>query len=993
MVHPLPHGWRQGRCRTESSAFRRRVANRHHGRLDRQHRALAPGSSRRRHIHSRRNHSRDRRRHRSRRSPAEQRRHVPAFRLWTATRTAHRKRRRRGDGRPSPTSIAFRTIERRANGPHRQSPLYPGADRPCSEFRLDAGRRERDLAAGDRRSCPTGRNEAVAGGRRFPGSGPCRNRGRYGGVESITGLSRPDRRSRCAERAQGCRTRPPITCVLVRPAGADFPRAYRAQTTGDAKLAVVKRIAFIGNSLPRRCGIATFTTDLQCAVAASRGGLETVIVAMTDHGQVYDYPPTVGLQINDDRPGDYLRAAEYLNSGGFEAVSLQHEFGIFGGEAGGQIMTLLSHLTIPIVTTLHTVLSEPTKAQRDVIARIVEASSKVVVMAEKGRELLRSVYQVHDEKIEIIPHGIPEFSFVEPDAAKAKLGFSNKSVILTFGLLSPNKGIEVMIDAMPSILKTRPDAVYVVLGATHPNLVRDQGEAYRESLVAHARHAGVEDHVVFLDQFVDQKTLLDFISMSDVYVTPYLNEAQMTSGTLAYSFGLGKAVVSTPYWHARDLLADGRGILVPFGDAAALGIEIAKLLTNDVLRQAMRKRAYSSSRYMTWERTAERYMSVFDNAVRRHRLKTIARSDTSTLLRDSRAPPEMQIGHFLSMCDDTGLFQHAVHSVPDRAHGYCVDDNARALLVACALNNPGEQRLPEVLTARFAAFVQHAWNPGSQRFRNFMGFNRCWLEDKGSEDSHGRTLWALGVCALTDANLSRRSWAASLFSEAMPTAEGFRSPRAWAFVLLGLDAYCSAVPHDIRATRLRAMLADQLILIFDTVATDDWVWFEDGLAYDNARLPQALIVTGIASKMTRYVDIGLESLRWLVARQTPAKGQICPVGTAGFGDRRQPPRPFDQQPLEAAATIAACLAAWRAGHDVEWKAEAARVFAWFLGSNDLSVSLVDLETGSCRDGLHPDRPNENRGGESVVSYLLGLSEIRQIARLSESHAKPAPLVA
>ena len=310
---------------------------------------------------------------------------------------------------------------------------------------------------------------------------------------------------------------------------------------------VVNRIAFIGNSLPRRCGIATFTTDLQCAVEASRGDIETVIVAMTDHGQIYDYPSTVGLQIADERPEDYLRAADYLNSHGFEAVSLQHEFGIFGGEAGGQIMTLLSRLTIPIVTTLHTVLSEPTKVQRDVLGRIVEVSSKVVVMAEKGRELLRSVYQVPDEKIEIIPHGIPEFAFVEPDAAKAKLGFSNKSVILTFGLLSPNKGIEVMIDAMPAILKTRPDAVYVVLGATHPNLVRDQGEAYRDSLVAHARQAGVQDHVVFLDQVVDQKTLLDFISMSDVYVSPYLNEAQMTSGTLAYSFGLGKAVVSTPY--------------------------------------------------------------------------------------------------------------------------------------------------------------------------------------------------------------------------------------------------------------------------------------------------------------------------------------------------------------------------------------------------------------------------------------------------------------
>ena len=753
------------------------------------------------------------------------------------------------------------------------------------------------------------------------------------------------------------------------------------------------RIAFIGNSLPRRCGIATFTTDLQNAVAAARGDLETVIVAMTDHGQTYDYPSTVGFQVNDNRPEDYIRAAEFLNSGRFDAVSLQHEFGIFGGEAGSHILALLSRLTIPVVTTLHTVLSEPTKAQRDVLVRIIGISSRVVVMAEKGRELLRAVYQVPDEKIEIIPHGIPEFAFVEPDDAKVKLGFSDKAVILTFGLLSPNKGIEVMIDAMPSILKTRPDAVYVVLGATHPNLVRDQGEAYRASLVAHTRAAGVEDHVVFLNQFVDQKTLLEFISMSDVYVTPYLNEAQMTSGTLAYSFGLGKAVVSTPYWHARELLADGRGILVPFGDAAALGVEISKLLTNDVLRQAMRKRAYSSSRSMTWERTAERYMAVFEAAGRRHRLKTIARSDTSTLLRDRSAPPEMRIDHFLSMCDDTGLLQHAVHCVPDRSHGYCVDDNARALLLACALNDPGEQRLPEVLTARFAAFVQHAWNPDTRRFRNFMGFNRCWLEDSGSEDSHGRTLWALGVCALTDANLSRRTWAASLFAEAMTTADQFRSPRAWAFVLLGLDAYCSAVTEDDRAAALRVILADRLIAVFDAVETRDWVWFEEGLAYDNARLPQALILAGLATASPNYLQTGLRSLRWLVKQQTSATGQFRPVGTEGFGDTRQRPQPFDQQPLEATATIAACFAAWRADHDVEWKAEAARVFAWFLGSNDLAVSLVDLETGSCRDGLHPDRPNENRGGESVVSYLLGLSEIRQVARLGESRAKPTPLVA
>ena len=753
----------------------------------------------------------------------------------------------------------------------------------------------------------------------------------------------------------------------------------------------IRRIAFIGNSLPRRCGIATFTTHLQQAVAASYPALETSIVAMTDHGQVYDYPAAVALQIEADDIDAYARAANFLNAGRFDTVCLQHEFGIFGGEVGAHILVLLSGLTMPVVTTLHTVLADPTAVQRAVLMGVVEASSKIVVMAGKARELLRSVYHVPDDKIEVIPHGIPDVAFGAPDAAKTRLGFGGKPVILTFGLLSPNKGIEVMIDAMPSILQRRPDAVYVVLGATHPNLVRKQGEAYRESLTARVRELGVEDHVVFLDQFVDQTTLLEFISMCDIYVTPYLNEAQMTSGTLAYSFGLGKPVVSTPYWHARELLADGRGVLVPFGNAAAIGKEIAALLTDDPRRQAMCERAYAVSRTMTWEPTAERYVSVFTSARQGHWLKIIPRSGASE--QQSAAVPDMQIGHFLSMCDDTGLFQHAVHSVPDRSHGYCVDDNARALLLACALNNPGEQRLSEVLTARFAAFVQHAWNRDTGRFRNFMSFNRDWLEDSGSEDSHGRTLWALGECARGDASPSRRLWASALFAEALPTAETFRSPRAWAFTLLGLGSYCAVTSDDLRAQEVRRFLADRLMSALAAVETQDWVWFEEGLAYDNARLSQALMLTGMATQTPAYVDAGLRSLRWLMTRQTAPEGHFRPVGTAGFGERRQHPRAFDQQPVEATATIAACLTAWRANGDAEWEAIATNVFAWFLGSNDLSVALVDLHTGSCRDGLHPDRANENRGGESVVSYLLGLAEIRQLARVNIGPTKPPVLFA
>jgi glycosyltransferase involved in cell wall biosynthesis len=748
----------------------------------------------------------------------------------------------------------------------------------------------------------------------------------------------------------------------------------------------LNRVAFIGNHLPRRCGIATFTHDLHRAVAMARPGLETCVVAMNDSVGAYDYPAAVRFQVQEQTIDAYAEAADALNAARFDVVSLQHEYGIFGGEAGGHIVELLRQLTMPIVTTLHTVLPVPTPAQRDVMGKIVARSTKLIVMAEKGRELLRSVHGVPAQKIEVIPHGIPDFPFLESHHAKTKFGFSGKTVVLTFGLLSPSKGIETTIDAMPAIVESCPNAVYVILGATHPNLIRHQGEAYRDSLNARVRKLGMEDHVVFFNQFVDQATLLDFISMCDVYATPYLNEAQMTSGTLAYSFGLGKAVVSTPYWHARELLDDGRGILVPFGDAKAIGSEIAALLSNDVRRHAMRKRAYAASRSMTWAQTAKRYMATFELSCEPRRTAPAGRSD---------ALPELRMGHLLSMCDSTGLLQHAIHSIPDRAHGYCVDDNARALLLSSSLATFGDVQLTEPLIVRFAAFLQHAWNPDTHRFRNFMSYDRRWLEAQGSEDSHGRALWALGECARGDADASRRTWAAALFKTALPATENFGSPRAWAFTLLGLDAYCALVVGDLAASRLREVMSDRLVSAFHATETEDWVWFEDVLAYDNARLPQALLLTGAALKRPQLIKVGLTSLRWLMAQQTTPDGHFRPVGTESFGVARKTPLAFDQQPVEAAAAVSACLAASRVDDGADWTAGAMRAFDWFLGSNDLQTSLVDPTSGSCLDGLHRDRPNENRGAESVVSYLLCLAEMRQFARagvatsLAERALKPA----
>jgi glycosyltransferase involved in cell wall biosynthesis len=748
--------------------------------------------------------------------------------------------------------------------------------------------------------------------------------------------------------------------------------------SGIPSMTTPSRIAIIGNHLPRRCGIATFTHDLHQAISTVRPNPETSVVAMTDHGRVYEYPPVVRCRMRDQSIEDYVRAAEYLNGANFDVVSLQHEFGIFGGEAGCYIVELLRRLHMPIVTTLHTILPKPTPAQRAVLETIIGFSAKIVVMSETGRRILRSTYRVSPDKIELIPHGIPDVPFLETHQAKAKLGFGDRTVILTFGLLSPNKGIEVMIDAMPAIVARCPNAVYVVLGATHPNLVLNQGEAYRESLVARVRRLGIESHIEFVDQFVDQATLLEFISMCDVYVTPYLNEAQMTSGTLAYSFGLGRAVVSTPYWHAKELLADGRGVLVPFGDSKAIGAEIIALLTNDVRRHAMRKRAYAASREMTWKQSAIRYLAVLEEA-------RDVPAETAPLAPAAETPEragvfEMQTGHLRSMCDDTGLLQHAVHAVADRHHGYCVDDNARALILACALDAPGETRLPASLTARFAAFVQNAWNPDRRRFRNFMSYGRFWLEEQGSEDSHARTLWALGECVKNPANPSRQRWAKGLFETALPAVEDFRSPRAWAFTLLGIHAYGAGAAAHPSVARIRDALAGQLMAGLAAVTTPGWIWFEDELAYDNARLPQALILTGLATANPSAVEAGLKSLRWLMRLQTTSSGFFRPVGTEGFGVSRQLPQKFDQQPVDAAATISACLAAWQATHSREWANDAERAFRWFLGDNDLGISLVDPETGACSDGLHRDRRNENNGAESVLSYLLGLAEMRRFAR-------------
>ncbi|HLP01511.1 MAG TPA: glycosyltransferase family 4 protein [Opitutaceae bacterium] len=749
------------------------------------------------------------------------------------------------------------------------------------------------------------------------------------------------------------------------------------------------KTAFLGTYLPRKCGIATFTHDLRQAVAAQSAPGECPVLAVSQSGPGEGYPPEVVCEIAEDDPRSYARAAEFLNRGGADLLCIQHEFGIFGGEAGGHLLTLLRALHRPVVTTLHTVLRQPSAAQREVMQAIIAMSDRLVVMTERGRTFLREIYQAPAAKIDLIAHGIPDVPFEEPDRCKELFAVEGRLVLLTFGLLSPNKGIEHVLAALPAIIAEFPQVVYLVLGATHPNLVREQGETYRRSLERLAQRHGVEEHVVFFDRFVDLAELKDFIGAADVYITPYLNEQQIVSGTLAYAFGAGKAVVSTPYWHAAELLADGRGVLVPFADSGAIAREVTALLRDEPRRLAIRRHAYDLGRSMIWPRAAERYLETFARARAGH-ARAQRRAPAPDPLDPERAPmplPVFRPDHVLHLTDSTGILQHALYTIPNRLHGYCTDDNARALLLALLWEELGEAAPAFArLAPTYASFLAHALNPGSRRFRNFLGYDRNWLEEEGSEDSHGRALWALGVCSATAHERGLRLLAHRLLNEALPPVPALAHPRTWAFTLIGLDSYLRDNPGDQRAVDLRVAFTDRLMRRFVEHSRAEWHWLADDATYDNARLPHALILSGRATHQPAVVAAGLRALRWLVQLQTSPNGRFQPIGSNGFCHRDGTRAYFDQQPVEAQATVSACLEAFRVTGEHFWLARAHLVFEWFLGRNDLGLSLYDPRTGGCRDALHADRLNENQGAESTLAFHLAHAELR----LAHRRLAPAP---
>jgi glycosyltransferase involved in cell wall biosynthesis len=739
----------------------------------------------------------------------------------------------------------------------------------------------------------------------------------------------------------------------------------------------IQKIAFIGDYLPRKCGIATFTYDLCTSVATQYPGSDCFVVPINDIPQGYEYPAEVRFEIEEEDVESYLRAADFLNFANTDILCLQHEYGIFGGPAGSHIVRLLADLRMPIVTTLHTVLRDPSPDQRRVLTQIAELSARLVVMSERAAQFLRDIYGVPDAKIDLIAHGIPDMPFVDPNFYKDQFGVEGKFVALTFGLLSPNKGIEQMLKAMPAILREYPNFVYIVLGATHPNLLREQGERYRLSLERLAKDLGIKPNVSFYNRFVEIDELIEFIGMADIYITPYLNPAQITSGTLAYAFGCGKAVISTPYWYAEELLAESRGVLVPFGDSAALAREICDLLRDEPRRHAMRKKAYLLGREMIWSHIAHLYMESFQRA-RRSRLdvpyKPLA---VRTLAEQPMDLPGWRLEHLIRMTDSAGMLQHASYTIPNFEEGYCTDDNARALLLTVLLEQLG-QSSPQVnrLATTYAAFLNCAFDRKAGRFRNFLGFDRRWQEAVGSNDCQGRALWVLGACVGRSKRRDLQFWASQLVDLALPTINETSSPRTWAFGLIGISHYLQRFGGARPASQVRDALTERLIECLEKNSAPDWTWFETALSYDNAKLPHALIASGRSGGSSRAIGLGLDALRWLVDQQKSPTGNFRPIGSNGFYVRGHERAQFDQQPIEAHATVSACIEAYHATDDTRWLQEARLAFEWFLGRNDLGEDLYDAKSGGCYDGLQEDRLNLNQGAESTLAFLLALGEMK-----------------
>lgn len=713
-------------------------------------------------------------------------------------------------------------------------------------------------------------------------------------------------------------------------------------------------LALVGSFAPRKCGIATFTTDIFEKLREHHPEIAVDVYALDDPRTPLAYDGVAGTITCND-PQDYARAARKINEAGVDVVWLQHEYGIFGGPDGEMVRDFVDRLAAPLVVTLHTVLSEPSERQEAILRHLIVRSSRIMVMSRYSRTLLVERYGARPQTVEVIDHGAPDRPFGRQECFKESLGLAGRKVLMSFGLLGPGKGLEHAIAALPQIVARHPEVIYRIVGATHPNMLVQEGEAYREKLVALVEELGVADHVAWDNRFLSTRELLDQLEACDIYLTPYPNLQQSTSGTLSYAVALGKAVISTPYVHARELLANDVGRLIEPGSCDAIAEAVNALLDAPDDLAAMQRRAYARGRETIWPRFAE----------------ASAKLAAAAMAPQPQLPPVTAIpglSAVLAMSDGTGMLQHSVGIVPDRRHGYCLDDNARALmLMNVAQGLTAAERMK--WSSAYASFVQFAWNPDLGRFRNFMRFDRSWCEDEGSEDSNGRAVWALGHTFERAPDEGLREWAMQLYDEVLPCVATVESPRAMAFTMLGACAVLRCDPGHAASRDLVAEGGDFLLRLLGEGRRPDWAWFEAVLGYDNPRLSQALMEAGVTLGHDEWTRAGLETLNWICRQQVSARGQFRPIGSESF-HKPHSYLPFDQQPLEAQAAIEAAQSAWRATRNPGWVEHALVAWRWFFGDNDRGVVLANIAAGRCRDGVTPRGANLNTGAESILAFQL-----------------------
>jgi glycosyltransferase involved in cell wall biosynthesis len=725
-------------------------------------------------------------------------------------------------------------------------------------------------------------------------------------------------------------------------------------------------IAFVGNYSPRLCGIATFTTDL-CEATAKRLGRRSNVfaVAVNDTDQGYAYPRRVEFTIQKNQQSDYYEAANFINAGNTDLVCVQHEYGIYGGWDGVYILSLISSLSVPVVVVLHTVLKTPTPNQKKILQEMAQRASQMVVMSELAVTLLQEVYAVPAEKIKKLYHGTPDFTSLDNNRYKKRFQVEGNQTLLTFGLLSPNKGIETVINALPGLVREFPKLIYVVLGKTHPNVMKEYGEKYRTGLITLVDKLGLHEHIIFDDRFVSLEELCAWLMAADIYITPYLNEAQIVSGTLSYAVGAGTAIISTPYWYAKELLAEGRGLLINFADSAALADTLRDLLADKTKLKSLRAKTYKFGRQMRWEIVAEKYVELFRRTAAVAAKRSMALKTPTLLLHD----PLFDLAHLQRLTDSTGLIQHAKYIVPDRHSGYCLDDNSRALMLcAWAFSLLRGEDAKELISTYFS-FTHFMQNPDG-RFRNFMDYQRHFLDETGSDDACGRALWALGYIIWRPPRDAYRSLAYECFQKALPHVRGLNL-RGKALAMLGLAAYLRCYQGDESVTALLRECADYLLALYKEVATDDWRWFEGIVCYDNGIMPMALFQTYTILHDAKYLQAARETLDFLEKTITQ-NGRLSLVGSRGWYKRGGARTQYDQQPIDATAMVLAYQSAYWATQDKEYLKKMRLAFGWFLGENDMGMSLYDHETKGCADGLLPEGVSLNQGGESTVSFLMAL---------------------